>query len=397
MNEALVKTPSKTHLFLYFFIYAMLVAGYLFFTYSDQKHSALQETDEKLLVAAQSLKYMMAQDFHDRAVDEKNVSTEEELENRRRLSTFAEETPFVHLYTLVEKNGSFRFSTPSATGKEAREHASRHVYSCENVPESFRKALLENTIVYETHTDQWGTFRSVAVPEHSPGGNVYLACADLDISFLNAGITRQMFRAIVSGLAFLLLPVPFLLILRNQDSTIKRVNAAMARYQRHLEELVATRTAELAKETETLREQASRDCLTGLYNRKFVMDTLTEQLTRSKMTGVPLCAMMIDVDGFKSMNDIRGHLFGDSVLRRICEILRDDTRAVDVVGRFGGDEFVVLLPGMSINKAVIVAERLCRRVREQHIEEGGHVLTLSIGIAERCPWETSTEDRKSVV
>lgn len=391
MNKKVHQTPSKEIFLLFLLVYAVFVSGFVFFTYAEQKQRTLGEADKALALAAKSLKYMLPTDFHDRVLDENSISLEEELETRRRLAAYAMETPFVYLYTLVEKDGTLFFATTTVTEEEAEARSRWYFYPYEDAPESFREAFLTKKTVYETYTDQWGTFRSVAIPERSPGGRIYLACADLDISALNTIIARETFRAFVTAVVFLFLAIPFFLIYQNQYRTIKRANAEMAHYQRQLEELVSARTVDLERAMASLREQATRDFLTGLYNRSFIMDALTEHMTRRKLHGIPLSLMMIDVDNFKLMNDLRGHIFGDSILRRIGELLRNNTRSVDIVGRFGGDEFVVLLPGIALEDATLIAERLCRCLQEQCIEEEGHALTLSIGLTEQLPDETPTD------
>lgn len=391
LNKKAHYTPSREIFLFFLLLYAVFVAGFVFFTYADQKQKTLEEVDTKLALAARSLKYMLSPDFHDRALDENSISLEEELETRRRISSYAMETPFVYLYTLVEKDGALFFATATVTEEEAKARSRWYFYPYEDAPQSFREAFHTEKIVYETYTDQWGTFRSVAIPERSPGGRIYLACADLDISDLKAIIAHETFRASIVALVFLLLAVPFFLIYQNQYRAIAQANAEMAHYQKHLEELVSARTADLERATARLREQATRDCLTGLYNRGFIMDALTEHMTRGKHQGVPLSLIMMDMDNFKFMNDLRGHLFGDVLLKKVGEILRNNTRSVDIVGRFGGDEFVVLLPGISLEDATYIAERLCRGLQEEHIEVEGHMLTLSIGLTEQLPHETPTE------
>jgi diguanylate cyclase (GGDEF)-like protein len=391
LNKKVHHTPSREIFLLFLLVYAVFVSGFVFFTYAEQKQSTFGEADKELTLAARSLKYMLPTDFHDRVLDENSISLEEELETRRRLSSYAMETPFVYLYTLIEKDGALFFATTTVTEEEAEARSRWYFYPYEDAPDAFREAFHTKKTVHETYTDQWGTFRSVAIPERSPGGRTYLACADLEISHLNAIIARKTFRAFVTAVVFLFLAMPFFLIYQNQYKTIKRANAEMAHYQKQLEELVSARTVDLEKATASLREQATRDFLTGLYNRGFIMDSLTEHMTRGKLHGVPLSLMMIDVDNFKLMNDLRGHIFGDSLLKKIGELLRNNTRSVDIVGRFGGDEFVVLLPGIALEGATLIAERLCRRLQEQRIEEEGHALTLSIGLTEQRPHETPTD------
>ena len=134
-----------------------------------------------------------------------------------------------------------------------------------------------------------------------------------------------------------------------------------------------------------LEELSVRDPLTRLYNRRHFETRLEEELPRVRR-GHPVAVLMMDLDRFKSVNDEHGHLAGDEMLRRIAAAVQETTRAIDVVGRFGGDEFVALLPDTDAEQAKVVAERLVRTVRS--IGEGLNAkqpVTVSVGIAVAQP------------
>jgi diguanylate cyclase (GGDEF)-like protein len=105
-----------------------------------------------------------------------------------------------------------------------------------------------------------------------------------------------------------------------------------------------------------LREQAVRDDLTGLLNRRYLVETMPRELARATREGRPLAVMMIDVDHFKQVNDVLGHAAGDQVLRALGGLLRAMTRASDVACRWGGEEFVVVLPGAPVDAGARRAE-----------------------------------------
>jgi diguanylate cyclase (GGDEF)-like protein len=136
-----------------------------------------------------------------------------------------------------------------------------------------------------------------------------------------------------------------------------------------------------------LEELSVRDPLTRLYNRRQLESRLEEELPRVRR-GHPVAVLMMDLDRFKSVNDEHGHLAGDEMLRRIAAAIQESTRAIDVVGRFGGDEFVAILPDTDAEQARVVAERLVRTVRS--IGEGLNAkrpVTVSVGIAVAQPEE----------
>ena len=134
---------------------------------------------------------------------------------------------------------------------------------------------------------------------------------------------------------------------------------------------------------ETLRQLATHDALTGLFNRRYFFTLAERELERSQRYGHPLALLMLDLDHFKAVNDSRGHQAGDQVLRAVAGIIQTSLRQIDVVGRYGGEEFVVLLPETARMTALAVAKRLCTAVAAQSVELHGECLpiTISIGVA----------------
>jgi diguanylate cyclase (GGDEF)-like protein len=133
-----------------------------------------------------------------------------------------------------------------------------------------------------------------------------------------------------------------------------------------------------------LRDQATRDGLTELWNRAMILEILQRELPRSRREGHPLAVIMADIDHFKQINDTHGHLAGDHVLRQTAQRLLAVLRPYDTVGRYGGEEFLVVLPGCGGNVALNLAERLRQSVAAEPIAEGeeGCSVTLSLGVAD---------------
>lgn len=135
---------------------------------------------------------------------------------------------------------------------------------------------------------------------------------------------------------------------------------------------------------EQLRSQALRDPLTGLHNRRFLEDALAREIARSARSGKPLALAILDLDNFKRINDSYSHEAGDAVLRHIGEILRKTTRKSDVVGRFGGEEFLLLLPEAGLDVATKRLGEVLDAVRGMRVSWSGAPLngiTASIGLA----------------
>lgn len=136
-----------------------------------------------------------------------------------------------------------------------------------------------------------------------------------------------------------------------------------------------------------LRDQAGLDPLTGLQNRARLNDRIDRAITTARRTGRPLCAMMIDLDHFKSVNDMFGHLAGDVALAEAASRLEQQTRASDELFRYGGEEFLLLAPETTLKEAAILAERLRVSVAHRPVDlESASVresipVTVSIGVA----------------
>lgn len=132
-------------------------------------------------------------------------------------------------------------------------------------------------------------------------------------------------------------------------------------------------------------DSAMRDELTGLYNYRFVRHELERELARAQRTGVPLSVALFDVDYFKWYNDRNGHLRGDDALRLVAKLMLEEVRCTDLVGRYGGEEFVVILPDTDKTLALAVAERICSRIAAHDFPLGdgqpGGIFSVSGGVA----------------
>lgn len=155
-------------------------------------------------------------------------------------------------------------------------------------------------------------------------------------------------------------------------------NAAQAANQALTEKL-----AEIEDLHERLQERAMRDPLTGLYNRRYLDETVPRELARAKRDGYPLCLAMIDLDHFKQVNDTYGHMAGDQVLQQLGRMLKSRAREGDVPCRYGGEEFVLLMPGMSMQAALPRAEEWRALFEAQPIRHGQLeiAVTMSVGLA----------------
>jgi diguanylate cyclase (GGDEF)-like protein len=149
---------------------------------------------------------------------------------------------------------------------------------------------------------------------------------------------------------------------------------------KYVTEVFNDMVARLHESRRELERLSVTDDLTGLYNRRYLMETLANELRRSRRLDHPCALLMADVDHFKEYNDAYGHLAGDDALKRIAAVLRETTRDVDCAARYGGEEFVVLMPETRASGAIETAQRIRTRLATDELV--GAKLSVSIGVAQ---------------
>jgi diguanylate cyclase (GGDEF)-like protein len=154
--------------------------------------------------------------------------------------------------------------------------------------------------------------------------------------------------------------------------------AAMGGYVNRLRTRLAETHRKLEEAFERIQNIAIRDALTGAYNRRFLIETLGREQARAGRMGGSFSVCVIDVDHFKSVNDTFGHAAGDEILKQVAAVGARGLRAVDVFGRFGGEEFLVIRPDTDRAGALLVAERI-RAAMETETK-----VTVTIGVAEHA-------------
>ena len=189
-------------------------------------------------------------------------------------------------------------------------------------------------------------------------------------------------------------PIIFLSSMNDEKSIIKGFESGAVDFItkpfRHQELIARTRThVELKRAKEKLLRMAITDELTGLVNRRYFMGRLLHEYERTKRYESVFTVLMIDLDFFKRINDTYGHQAGDTVLRTVSDSMKLSLRLSDIIGRIGGEEFAVILPETEISSAMIIGERLRKRVEALDIPHKSHSIKISISIgASPC----STDD-----
>jgi len=172
----------------------------------------------------------------------------------------------------------------------------------------------------------------------------------------------------------------------DKNAEIQRLRKELGETKQELEEAkraIRVKEIELQAILAQADEVSHTDALTYLPNRRRVIAHLQREVHRAERYKTPLSISMMDIDHFKNINDTYGHTVGDVVLLQLANMLREGIRESDMVGRYGGEEFLVVLPNTELQRATELAARLCKQIREKDIKIVGTVhVTVSIGVAE---------------
>ncbi len=210
-----------------------------------------------------------------------------------------------------------------------------------------------------------------------PGINGYEACArlkknpktrDIPIIFLTAKIELDdIVKGFEAGAV---------------DYITKPFNSVelLVRTKTHLELKISRDLLKI--KNEQLKKLAITDSMTGLYNHRYIIDSLSERIMEARRYKQPLSVIMLDVDHFKKVNDNHGHAFGDFVLVRISTIIEETIRKTDIAGRYGGEEFLIIYTNTDNKSAFNTSERLRKSIEKEKWDKADLIVTVSGGICE---------------
>jgi diguanylate cyclase (GGDEF)-like protein len=166
---------------------------------------------------------------------------------------------------------------------------------------------------------------------------------------------------------------------------IQLAEESNARFEELEQRLISLQreNVDLIVKNRALSEVSTRDTLTGLYNRWYVLEKIDSEINRSLRHGSPMSVLMLDLDHFKRINDTYGHQVGDQVLQWVGKTLKESCRVYDVAGRYGGEEFCIVLPETKVGSTSAVADRIKAKMESTTLRIGDVTLnvTASIGIA----------------
>ncbi|MGI6664033.1 MAG: GGDEF domain-containing protein [Christensenellaceae bacterium] len=201
---------------------------------------------------------------------------------------------------------------------------------------------------------------------------VYLACVFIQFKFPSVAIPHGGEQAKV---------VDLVVALSLSGAGLAIMTVYITRAFEIEQERIRTLMEELEKSNNSLEELTNRDALTGIYNRRFLTQFMERELETCEQTGNSICVMMLDLDHFKRINDTYGHGFGDEVLIKFTQTVKESLRSYDVLARFGGEEFVVVLHDISLTAAKEIAGRVLRSVSNMEFRNNERI-TVSIGLVQ---------------
>ncbi|MDB5854043.1 MAG: diguanylate cyclase [Herminiimonas sp.] len=191
-------------------------------------------------------------------------------------------------------------------------------------------------------------------------------------------------------ISFLMLSLMYVVQLRNRTAEREASRKALNLAHRSLE----LKHQDLQKLTEDLRLVSITDALTGAYNRRYFQDASAKMVSSARRHGQPLSVVVIDADRFKDINDRHGHPAGDKALQELTAACREGLREEDLFARFGGEEFILLLPNTDAEAARVTAERVRRNVMAREVELDGTTITMTVssGVSQWRPDEPSIDE-----
>ncbi len=355
----------------------LVVAIFCTWSYLQEEQRLFTQIDSQLLAAASTIPYVLSDDFHDRATSTNSISPKEDQQNIKSLSALSKKLGMKFLYTVIQDHKhKYRLSSSGATKEKLKKDKEVRYFTpypdaSKLIIQGFKndktvfsaRAQKYHPIYAPAYSDRWGTYRSVFIPLHSPGGRPYFACADIDITHVTKLLQQNLMHNL---LAFAVLTMAILPIIYSYVRVIRR----KSREYQQVHKLYLDQS-----------ERSVTDALTKIGNRLKLDNELKAAMNNFRNFTQPFGLVMIDIDHFKKINDQHGHQVGDIVLQQFADLLVDHSRSNDVVGRWGGEEFMIIYLSTNLEGAYHHAEKL-RRIIEDSEFEGIKKITASFGVAQ---------------
>jgi len=353
----------------------LILTIYSVWNYYYEKNRLIAQIDKQLYSAAVAVPFVLKNDFHDRAIFKTSVTLEEDNQNIKNLTKLNNLLGTKFLYTVIkDKDGTYRLSSSSALASEIEKNEEVHYFTAyPDVSEILKKSFDNPSInfispnkIYKPlfvpeFSDKWGTYRSIFLPIRSIEGNLYVVGVDIDITYVNAILKKNTIQTLLSFLLFLIAIIPMVI------TYISMMKRKQKEYQ------------EVHKLYVDQSKKSITDPLTQLYNRYKIDNELTLQFNNFNENDIPFVLLLLDLDYFKEVNDKYGHQQGDEVLKIVAKILKESSRNTDTVGRWGGEEFMIIYPNSDLENAILLAEKIRLAIKESQ-KLKNYNLTASIGV-----------------
>lgn len=352
-----------------------VLAIYSIWNYFYEKDRLISQIDKQLFAAAVAVPFVLADDFHDRALSASDINKTEDNQNIKNLSNLNNRLGTKFLYTVIQDNkGTYRLTSSSALPEEIKEGTEVHYFTAypdasDALKQSFQlktNHFNKRNEVYEpiyvpVYSDRWGTYRSVFLPMSTVKGDLYVVGADIDISYVDALLNQNILKTLLEFLLFafgiLSIVLTYISILKHKQKEYQRVHQLYIDYSK----------------------RSITDPLTQLYNRYQLDQELHIQYKNYQEYGKSFALLMIDLDNFKTINDRYGHPIGDEVLKHVSKVLKDSSRSTDTVGRWGGEEFMIIYPNSDLENGFHFAEKV-RFLIESLDHTKAYGMTISVGV-----------------
>jgi len=431
-------------LFLSHFLAVLLVSGSIgTYFYISAENSLINNLQDRLKYSAALISQTIDAGRLEEINDKTDVSRAEYQEYLNLLRTFRRTNPDIaYLYIMRKIDNKVFFVIDS---DETDGQAMPGEEYTQNVP-TLKEGFLKSSVDNKVYTDQWGSFMSGYSPVRNSKGR-YLVGIDMRATEVENKLHKLRISGIIS-LAFSIILAAFfsrflsshfnnpiqLLVsqcssiakgrlgeqidvqtgdeidnlitayndmsinLRDSQEKNQQAEDDLKKSKEHLEVRVEERTRELVELTQKLVDEiserkqveerlariATSDLLTGVMNRRAMFEQLRYQLVRHQRNKTPFVILVADIDHFKNINDTYGHDVGDQALIAVADILLNSTRSQDLISRWGGEEFLILLPDTDLKGGAVAAEKIRSRLSKEVIKADEHSLklTLSVGVAE---------------
>lgn len=385
-----IRTPVRTKCVILTVISVVVFSLAVFFSlfnYLMISRGLMRGIDGKLLTAANMARAVLPRDYHEKITNAVSVTSVEYKAITDEYNKLCKAVEIEYLWSLIMLDGKVMLTSAGSRNEAVKKAGGTGFF--EEMPTSglFIPAFKKSTPTFLTYHENWGSVRIVLVPFHNSKGDTYLFGGGIRLYETENQLRKvAVVYAASSLLVLVLVLVIASIIVDNFEKPMTRYISIMKKMAdghsgQEIPEVGTREQIDLAVNFNALKYRLNdilylsfHDSLTGLFNRRFFEEEM-KRLDCARQ--LPISIIMGDINGLKLVNDIFGHLEGDKILKIAAEILKTSCRTEDIIARWGGDEFVILLPQTS-NEEV---SKLCKRIENsfKSIKNDNTIVSISLG------------------